>query len=88
MISILNEPHAAIAGTNLGAFGTVLPPTGAREDKGDLLDRRIGLRRGLLRRDLHPIQPHVECAGGKSNVLSGFDVGPANDHAATLCDGL
>ena len=88
MISILNQPHAAIAGTNLRGLGTVLPPTRAREDEHDLLDRRIGLRRGLLGRDLHPIQTHVEPARGETDVLSSFSVGPANDHAATLSDGM
>ena len=88
MTSILNEPHAAIARTNLRALGTVLPRTRACEDEDDFLDRRIGLRRSLFGRDLHPIQAHVERARGNTNVLSSFGVSPANDHAATLCDGL
>ena len=70
------------AGTNLRLFFTVFPPTGTFEDEDDLLHRRIGLRRGFLRRNLQSDQTYVERARRQTNVLTRFNVGPADDHSS------
>ena len=83
MTLILRKPHSATAGMDLRHFFTVLPRARAFEDEDDFLDRRIGLRRRLPRRDLEPVQPHVDRARPQADVLTHLHLVPADDHSSS-----
>ena len=83
MTLILRKPHSATPGMDFRHFFTVLPRARAFEDEDDLLDRRIRLRHRFSRRDLEPVQPHVERARGQADVLADLHIVPADDHSSS-----